>query len=153
LYDYFDQTITSSLIKFSSTLTKLNIMLFGNYIVSLSFIAKFINLQELTISLEPIPDDIKQLQNVSFSQLKVLKFLFDSPDPELFIRFLKINGKNLNELHIGNSNVNLDIAKFCPNLKILFAAFMGNEIEGLKAILNGCQYLESIKVYCAGSAY
>ena len=40
------------------------------------------------------------------------------------------------------------VAKFCPNLQILSAILLYNEIDTLKVILNSCQYLESIKVWC-----
>ena len=79
-----------------------------------------------------------------FLQLKVLKFIL--------IKFLEINGKNLTEFCInrfrGNvDSINLALAKFCPNLKILTTIFKEDELETLKIILNSCEYLEIIKVW------
>ncbi|PKB96080.1 hypothetical protein RhiirA5_435491 [Rhizophagus irregularis] len=45
------------------------------------------------------------------------------PKVEIFIRFLEINGKNLIELNIPknpDNSLNSVIAKFCPNLSIIF---------------------------------
>ncbi|CAB4400635.1 unnamed protein product [Rhizophagus irregularis] len=142
------EIIVSSLTKFSSSLTKLKIK---GYYIPLSFIAMFTNLQELVLSLELSGFyDFNQLQYVNFPQLKVLKFLDEYPEVEVMIKFLEINGKNLNELYMHNNDkiLNLIIAKFCPNLKSLFTIFMDDEIENLKLILNNCQYLESIKIWC-----
>jgi hypothetical protein len=140
--------IISSLTKFSSTLTKLKIK---EYYIPLSFIAMYTNLQELVLSLELSGFyDFNQLQYVNFPQLKVLKFLDEYPEVEIMIKFLEINGKNLDELYMHNNDkiLNLIIAKSCPNLKSLFTIFMDDEIESLKLILNNCQYLESIKIWC-----
>ncbi|GBC03530.1 hypothetical protein RclHR1_05180007 [Rhizophagus clarus] len=142
------EVIISSLTKFSSTLTKLKIK---DYYIPLSFIAIFTNLQELVFSLELSGFyGFNQLQFVNFPQLKVLKFLDEYPEVEAMIKFLEINGKNLNELYMHNNDkiLNLVIAKSCPNLKSLFTIFMDDEIENLKLILNNCQYLESIKIWC-----
>ncbi|RIA99332.1 hypothetical protein C1645_811569 [Glomus cerebriforme] len=139
--------VITSLTKLSSTLTKLKIV--ESYL-SLSFISKFINLQELILSLESSEfDDFNILQYVNFPQLKVLKFLHECPRFEMLIKFLEINGKNLVELYIEDdeNSLNLAISKFCPNLKSLFTMFKINEIETLKIILNHCQYLESIKIW------
>jgi len=55
---------------------------------------------------------------------------------------------------IGNNDnaLNLAIAKSCPNLRNLFTIFRKDELETLKMILNNCQYLESIEVWC-GNEY
>ena len=51
--------------------------------------------------------------------------------------------------HSDNS-LNLVIAKFCPNLRKLSTGFKNTELETLKLVFNGCQYLESIKIWCGG---
>ncbi|GBB92398.1 hypothetical protein RclHR1_00200031 [Rhizophagus clarus] len=140
--------IYSSLTKFSLILTKLRI---EAYYMPLSFLSIFINLNELILSLESEEsfDDFNYLQYIHFSNLKVLKFLFKISRIDLLIKFLEINGKNLLEFCVDydhNYSLNLAIAKFCPNLKILSTIFMRNELETLKLILNNCQYLENIKV-------
>ncbi|RIA93467.1 hypothetical protein C1645_804041 [Glomus cerebriforme] len=138
---------TSSLTKSSLTLTKLKII---QYYISLSFISMFTNLQELILSFDINNSFIDFNQYITFSQLRVLKFLFACPRVETLIGFLEINGKNLTEFYVGDhdNTLNLAIAKFCPNLKILFTIFEGNELETLKVILNSCQYLENIRVWC-----
>ncbi|RIA83583.1 hypothetical protein C1645_833603 [Glomus cerebriforme] len=140
--------ISSSLTKFSLTLTKLKI---EAYYVPLSFISIFINLQELILSLECEDsfNDFDQLQYAIFSQMRVLKFLFVISRIDMLIKFLETNGKNLIEFCVDydhDYSLNLAIAKFCPNLKTLSITFMKNELETLKLILNSCQYLENIKV-------
>jgi hypothetical protein len=140
--------IYSTLSKFSLILTKLRI---EAYYMPLSFMSIFINLQELILSLESEDsfDGFNQLQYINFTKLKVLKFLFKISRIDLLIKFLEINGKNLLEFCVDydhDYSLNLAIAKFCPNLKILSIIFMRNELETLKLILNNCQYLENIKV-------
>ena len=68
------------------------------------------------------------------------------------MKFLEINGKNLEEFYSygGNKDLNLSIAKLCPNLKKLFVIFNKDEIGILRDTFNGCQYLESIKIWCGG---
>jgi hypothetical protein len=144
--------IITSLTKFSLSLIKLKIK--ESYI-PLSFISTFINLQELIFSLELSGfDDFNQLQYVKFSKLKILKFIYAIPKVEMLIKFLKINGKNLDELYIGEYDTSLNsvIAKFCPNLKSLSSIFLEEEIGTLKIILDNCQYLENINVWC-GDGY
>ena len=41
----------------------------------------------------------------------------------------------------------MTIAKFCPKLELLCTRFKDDEAETLKMISNGCQLLESIKVW------
>jgi len=81
-----------------------------------------------------------------------LKFLDECPKVETLINFLKVNGKNLEELYIVNNDnsLNLSIAKYCPELKSLYTIFKNDEIDSLKEILNSCHYLESIRVWCDG---
>ncbi|RIA99341.1 hypothetical protein C1645_811580 [Glomus cerebriforme] len=148
-YKEYGTEITTSLTKFSSSLTKLIIKEKGSY-TPLSFISTFTNLQELILSFEFGGFDFNRLQYVTFSQLKVLKFLCTIPEVDMLIKFLEINGKNLKELYMRDSYslLNSAIAKFCPNLKSLFTIFLDDELETLKMILNNCQYLESIKVWC-----
>jgi len=144
--------IIPSLTNHSKTLIRLDLVSFAQN-VTISFIASFINLQELNISFyeERFFDDFKELQYVKFSQLKILKFLYQSPKYEELIKFLENNGKDLKELYIGDDNdnsLNLAIAKFCPNLQKLSTIFKYYDIETFKKILNCCQDLESIKVWC-----
>ncbi|RIA93466.1 hypothetical protein C1645_819317 [Glomus cerebriforme] len=114
---------------------------------------RFINLQELILSsnVSDYSDEFNQLQHITFSQLRVLKFLYARPRVELLIKFLENNGKNLTEFYVGinhDISLNLAIAKFCPNLKTLFTIFIKDELETIKMILNNCQHLESIRVWC-----
>ncbi|RIA79530.1 hypothetical protein C1645_840491 [Glomus cerebriforme] len=125
---------------------------FMGFNISLSFIAKFTNLQELELSLrhEDYLDFEKLL--ITFSQLQILN-LQSCPRYELLIKFLEINGKNLKEFYAGemmgdcDNLLNLSIAKFCTNLRKLSIGFKNNELETLKLIFNSCQYLESIKIW------
>ncbi|RIA99328.1 hypothetical protein C1645_811565 [Glomus cerebriforme] len=123
--------------------------------VPISFIINFKNLQELVLSFKSeraFLDNFDQLKQVTFPQLKVLKFLDECPKVETLIEFLEINGKNLEELYVTNNDnlLNLAIAGLCPNLKSLYAIFKDDEIETLKVILSSCQHLESIRVWCDG---
>ena len=76
------------------------------------------------------------------------------PRYELLIKFLEINGRNLKELYLGEMSgysddlLNLAIAKFCTNLRKLSTGFKNDELETLKMVFNGCQYLESISIWC-----
>ncbi|RIA83582.1 hypothetical protein C1645_809140 [Glomus cerebriforme] len=81
---------------------------------------------------------------------KILKFLYTFPKVETLIKFLEINGKNLIEFCVGDDDVLLNsaIAKFCPNLKSLCTIFTDIELETVKMILNNCQYLENLRVWC-----
>ncbi|GBB92401.1 hypothetical protein RclHR1_00200034 [Rhizophagus clarus] len=143
------ENFTSSLTKSSLTLTRLIIM---QYHIPLTFISVFKNLQELVLSFDYRDSfyDFNVLQYISFPHLKVLKFLFAIPRIDILIKFLEINGKNLTEFHVGDhdNSLNLAVAKFCPSIKILFTLFKENELETLKTILNNCQYLENIKIWC-----
>src|SRR5581483_3014488 len=70
------------------------------------------------------------------------------------MKFLEVNGKNLEEvyLQVSNNALNLSIAMLCPNLKKLFIVFNNGEIDILRDIFNSCQYLERIKIWC-GECY
>ena len=69
--------IITSFTNLLNTLTKLHITdEWNNYIMPLSFVAKFTNLQEIMLSFvcqEPL-EDFKTLQYVTFPQLQILKF-------------------------------------------------------------------------------
>ena len=118
------------------------------------FIAKFINLQELVLSFDYSInfEDFIKLQDVSFPQLRILKFPHQCLNNEYLTKFLENNGNNLKELYLGNANdsLNLAIVKFCSKLNSLYTIFYDNEMETLKLILNGCQELESIEVWGGG---
>ena len=144
--------ITTSLTKF--TLTKFKI--FGNGAnIPLSFLTTFTLLQEIILSFDDTCVlDFNQLQYVTFPQLHILKFQYACPKVEMLIKFLEINGKHLTELYVGchKNSLSSAVVKFCPNLKKLHLIFLNNELEALKGIFNGCQYLESIKIKC-GAGY
>ncbi len=115
-----------------------------------SFISKFSNLQELEFSFDHYIEVLKILRHVIFPEFVILKFKEECPKHEDLTIYLENYGKNLKVLHLGvnNDSLNLAIAKFCPNLKTLYMVFKDDEIDTLKIILNGCQQLESIKVWC-----
>ncbi|RIA81095.1 hypothetical protein C1645_837526 [Glomus cerebriforme] len=139
----------------SNTLIKLNINEYN--FTSLSFISKFINLQELNLFLyDDDFIDFEKLQYSIFSNLQILKIQVICPRFELLIKFLENNGKNLKKCYIGvneifsNNSLNLAIAKFCPNLRKLSVGFKNNELETMKIIFNNCHYLESMNIWCGG---
>src|SRR5436305_10781589 len=70
------------------------------------------------------------------------------------MKFLEINGKNLKEVYIKecDNNLYLSIAKFCPNLKKLFAVSDNYGLDMLKTIFDSCQDLEGI-VICCGEGF
>ncbi|RIA99297.1 hypothetical protein C1645_811528 [Glomus cerebriforme] len=121
--------------------------------VPMSFISSYSNLQLLNLTFfnESAFKDFKNLQNIIFSNLKVLKIPFEGPKPEILLQFLKNNGNNINELNIDGINhlVKSSISKFCPNLKKLFIIFNKNELNLLKNIFKNCKFLESINVWCS----
>src|SRR5581483_7842122 len=92
----------------------------------------------------------KELQYVVFPKLQTLKIPYECPDPKYVMKFLEVNGKNLEEFYTDENNnaLNLSIAIFCPNLKKLFIVFNNGEIDILRDIFNSCQYLERIKIWC-----
>ncbi|RIA88924.1 hypothetical protein C1645_825605 [Glomus cerebriforme] len=130
--------------KHSNTLTKLHFYGINYNDLSLSFVAFFSELQDIKFSC--IGENFKELQHVTFPKLQILKILHQCDKPEYIMKFLENNGKNLKECYFGGSNneLNLSIAKFCPNIKKLFAKFKHYESDTLITIYNSCQYLESI---------
>jgi hypothetical protein len=149
--------ITTLLTKFPNTLNKL-ILDGGIHFIPLSFITKFTNLQELLLLFysNKAFEDFKMLQYVTFSKLRILKIQYASPNYELLINFLEINGSNLKEFYMGdiigesNNSLNLAIAKYCSNLIKLSTGFKNEELETLKMVFIGCKYLESIKIWVGG---
>jgi len=111
--------------KHHNTLTKLH--LYNEHSdLSLSFIASFINLQELVIS--SFYSIYNELQHMIFPNLQVFRIVYlseydvDFSDSENFIKFLKNNGKNLTDLcinHYIDKSLNLSIMHYCLNLKNL----------------------------------
>src|ERR1043166_6807028 len=95
-------------------------------------------------------ENFKELQYATFPKLQILKFPYQPPKPEYAMKFLEINGKNLQEFYINDNILNMSIAKFCPNLKKLFTVFKYDELDMLKTIFNSCQYLEGIVISCGG---
>ncbi|GES89946.1 hypothetical protein GLOIN_2v1573959 [Rhizophagus clarus] len=151
-YSIFELEDCSSLItKLPNTLIKLRL---SKTHVSLSFIAKFLNLQELELNTNL--NDFEKLSCIMFSTIKNFKISFSRPNNELLIRFLKNNGKNLEELYIGNgllynnNSLNSVIFKLCTNLRKFSAGFKNDELEMLEFILKSCEYLKSIEIYCGG---
>jgi hypothetical protein len=149
MYDITDMTtdIIPSLTKHSNTLIKLKVEYYRNG--PLSFITRFINLQELVLSFrhkDYFYELNDKLQHIILPQLRILKFSCAYPENDLLIKFFENNGKNLKELYIScegsNEPLNLAIAKFCHNLKSLSILF--DKMETLNLILNNCQQLESI---------
>ncbi|CAG8661741.1 3024_t:CDS:2, partial [Funneliformis mosseae] len=147
--------IIPSLIKHTYTLTKFNLC--GEGYLPMSFMASFNNLKELVIrcssdggKVDSI-GDFKELQYVTFPQLKILKFCYGHPHKVFLIKFLENNGKNLEEFSVIEEDnfLKFIIAKFCPNLKKLFIIFEKDDLKGLKLIFKSCKQLESIKFWCS----
>src|SRR5438034_4284282 len=80
--------------------------------------------------------DFEKLQYAILAQLQILKIRYAYPRVGLLIKFLEINGRNLKELCLGETNylVNLAIAKFCTNLRKHSTVFLNNELETLKMV-------------------
>jgi hypothetical protein len=139
-YNFEDSTnIIRTLTKLPNTLIK-----YEFYGVSLSFIPKYTNLQELMLFFS-YNDNFDKFQNIIFTQLKILRFPNAYPRVEVLIKFLENNGKNLEEFYIccSDSSLCLAVAKFCPNIRNFFSTGY-IELELLKKIFIDCQYLESI---------
>src|SRR6266540_4321323 len=83
------QVIIPTLSKHHNTLTRLHIIIEEEDTI-LSFISSFKNLQELVIASYSIPDE---LQHMIFPNLQIFGF-----NSEIFIKFLKNNGKTLTDL-------------------------------------------------------
>jgi len=138
--------------KHHNTLTKLHIHIIDeNMYTIFSFISSFRNLQELVIFSTYIPDE---LQHMIFPNLQVFRFI-DNCDvsTKILIKFLENNGRTLTDLCIdgyADKSLNLSIIQCCSNLKNLFIIIEKNELDILKSIFDGCQYLESIKILCGG---
>ncbi|GBB98783.1 hypothetical protein RclHR1_03320009 [Rhizophagus clarus] len=141
----------------NNTITKLEYYNLVNVDTSLSFISKFTNLEELSLKFKYMFTlDFRPLQYINFPQLRIFKIQNINSNYEVLINFLEINGNNLKEFHLNNSDsngdnddsLNLAIAKYCLNLRNLTTGFKSNELKTLKFILNSCQYLESIKTWC-----
>jgi hypothetical protein len=149
--------IITSLTKLSNSVTKLYIR--SERYLPLSFIAKFIHLQEILFSFhfEEDMEDFETLQNVTFPQLQILKFPYGGPyDEPALIEFLEYNGNNLKEFYIGCSSysLNLAISEFCPNLRKLFIGYKStDDSEELEEIFDSCQQLESINFRCGSERY
>ena len=150
--------IIPSLIKKSNHNSLIKFSMDSNQYVSLSFIAKFTNLQEIILSFSYAKcfKDFRNLQYITFSQLQILKITDSFPEFELLINFLETNGRTLKELYLSefigicDNPLNLAIAMFCPNLRKLSTGFKSNESETMKIVFCNCQYLESIKISCGG---
>src|SRR6185503_16379671 len=87
----------------------------------LSFVASFINLQELVISYLYMND---KFQHTIFPNLQIFKTLRDdsTSNSEMFIKFLENNGKNLTDLYTNyfkNNSLNPSIIQHCLKLKNL----------------------------------
>jgi hypothetical protein len=131
----------------SNTITKLNLC--GNYNLPILFVSSLSNLQELILSFTYKAmnfEDFKLLQYANFSKLHTLKIPYDCPKSVYMTKFLENNGKNLKKFYTSDKASSLSIAKFCPNLRSLFAIFNDGEVDVLRDIFINCKYLESIKI-------
>ncbi|CAG8634298.1 8598_t:CDS:1 [Funneliformis caledonium] len=147
LKKYFDEDLdlTRSLTKLPNTLTKLHID--GCYLPLSTIIRKLTNLQELVLSCDN--EDFEGIQHLELPHLQILEFKRKYPNSKYLIKFLEKNGKNLKVIDLGklgNGSLHFTISKFCPNLKSLIT--MINRLEPLKDVLNNCQQLESIDIFC-----
>jgi len=123
IYDCKNLTNMITLLKkIPNNLVKLDIHGGNQRDLPLSFIAKFLNLQELILTFFNISsfEDFKKLRYITFSKLQHLEFRFQCPRNELLIEFLENNGKNLKKIFIcmSNDSLNLAIVKFCPNIRL-----------------------------------
>jgi hypothetical protein len=145
--------IISSLKKISNTVIIMDIY-GGEHNISLSLLSKFVNLQELRLTVYNNESfkDFYQLQYVTFPHLQCLKFRDGYPREDLLVNFLMINGENLKEFYIQRSNetINLAIIRYCPNLRKLFTGITNKELETLKMFFESLEYLEYIKIWCKG---
>src|ERR1043165_2304801 len=133
-----------------NTITRLHIGNWGHD-VDLTFITSFRELRELVISSSHVHDELRHLILPNLQTFRYLFVPYGLPTLDPFIQFLKNNGKNLDDLYInyaGDQAVNLSIIRHCPNLKRLTIVIKKGESVILKNIFNGCQDLESIKVWC-----
>ena len=84
--------------------------------IPLSFISLFSNLQELVIALFECYDcddfdNFKDLQHVIFPKLQTFRIPNKCPDPIYVMKFLEINGINLQEFYTNNKD-NKQFSKF-----------------------------------------
>ncbi|RIA84328.1 hypothetical protein C1645_832442 [Glomus cerebriforme] len=140
------KNIISVLMKHSNTLRKL--YLYSNIYLPLSFLASFLNLQEIKLSFKLLFDSF-ELQHATFPKLKILKIPHICFRSEYIMTFLENNGKNLEVIYFPKHNnaLSLTIAELCPNLRKLFIVFNENELDILRIIFDNCQYLESLKIW------
>ncbi|GBB94080.1 hypothetical protein RclHR1_02290006 [Rhizophagus clarus] len=157
MYSYIREDLTNiiqPLSELPNTLIKYE--LYGDILyIPLSFISKYTNLRKLVLSFYDNSSSFKyfeRLQYVNFTQLEILRFPIGYPSIEILIKFLESNGKNLKEFHIcySNSSLCLAVAKFCPNLRKFFSTG-DKDLELLKKIFDGCQYLESMNIWCGNN--
>jgi len=146
----FLRDITPLLTKHHNTLTRLHIFN-SDKDTMLSFVASFINLQELVIA--STCSAYNGLQHIILPNLQIFKILytFDSSDSEIFIKFLENNGRNLTDLCIFNymnKSLNLTIIQHCLNLKSLYIFIEKNGSDTLKSIFDSCRHLERIDIWC-----
>ncbi|GBC29950.2 hypothetical protein GLOIN_2v1784405 [Rhizophagus irregularis DAOM 181602=DAOM 197198] len=114
------------------------------------------NIQSLTVEFgDFISNGLKDLISLQHNLKNVTLIysyisLLNRTSVDMLIKFLEINGKNLDELYTGeyDRSLNLAIAEFCSNLKILFVMFINVGLDTLGIILKSCQYLESINIWC-----
>ncbi len=158
--------IIPPLTKSFNSIIELDIYL-GKFQKPLSFIANFTNLQVLILSSSStVPfvhhiEYFKSLQHVTFSQLRIFMFYnsyefhycsHSYPNNKHLIKFLKNNLKEIC-FYYANTSLKSSIANFCSNLRSLHIRFKVEELEAFKAILNGCQQLESIETWCDKSLF
>jgi len=148
-------SIIPALTKHYNTLTELCI--YGDQEIPFSFIASFINLQELVISISSFNNipfiEFNQLQHTIFTNLRILKILYNSPKSEILMKFLENNGKNLIELNTSieeclDRSFKTSLVQYCPNLQKLLIKLEDDESDILISIFNNCPNLECIKVWC-----
>ena len=136
----------------SNTIIKLSIYHRQRQNTSLSFITNFTSLQELEFLFDDVEEfkGFENLQYTNFPKLQILRIQYSCPRYELLAKFLEINGRNLKKLYLdecSDYSVNLAIAKFCINLRKLTTKFKNDELETLKMVFDGCQYLETIEIW------
>ena len=76
--------------------------------------------------------------------MRILRIPDGQSRSEVFMKFLKNNGKNFNELNVDGINElsKLLRAQFCSNLKKHFTIFEDDEIIILKTIFNSIKILK-----------
>ncbi|RIA83894.1 hypothetical protein C1645_833097 [Glomus cerebriforme] len=150
-YDIDDENLKDINSSFTNPNNLSNLYLWGiRHNISLSFIIKFINLQELRLSFEydEFFKNFEELQYAIFPKLQILK-IQSTCTCQLLTTFLENNGKTLKELYVldCDNSLYLAITKFCPNLKKLTIGFENNNSEKVKLLYKSCQYLESVEIW------